>query len=257
MNPGVARRFGRSLAALRPLADGILSVIVASRCAACRGPLTTPAAGIVCVGCWEAILPIAPPFCAVCSDPLVSWRVPLERCSQCRLTRPHISAGSTVAMYEGPLRSILQAFKYEGRRSLAAPLSRLMRMRGTRVLAGADCVVPVPLHWRRHWRRGFNQALELTRELGLPVQCALRRHRSTRTQTDLPASARHRNVRGAFVATRRSRVSGLHVVLVDDVSTTGATLEACARVLIAAGAAEVRTLTAARVVTRSPAARQR
>jgi ComF family protein len=148
-------------------------------------------------------------------------------------------------------------FKYDGRRSLAAPLRRLMQERGAAVLAGADCVVPVPLHWRRRWRRGFNQALELSHGLGLPVLRALRRHENTRTQTDLPASARQRNVRDAFAFRRRVPIAGRRVVLVDDVSTTGATLEACARVLMAAGAAEVRTLTAARVVTRQPAARQR
>jgi ComF family protein len=130
-----------------------------------------------------------------------------------------------------------------------------MRERGAAVLAGADCVVPVPLHWQRRWRRGFNQALELSHDLGLPVRRALRRHRNTRTQTDLPADARHRNVRSAFVMRRAVPVEGLRVVLVDDVSTTGATLEACASALMAAGAAEVRTLTAARVVTRRPAAR--
>ena len=102
--------------------------------------------------------------------------------------------------YDGPLRSILQAFKYDRRRSLAAPLGRLMQLRGAAVLADADCVVPVPLHWRRRWRRGFNQALDLARQLGLPVRCALRRRRNTRTQTDLPADARLRNVRDAFVA---------------------------------------------------------
>jgi ComF family protein len=162
-----------------------------------------------------------------------------------------------VGTYDGPLRSILQAFKYDRRRSLAPPLGRLMQLRGAAVLADADCVVPVPLHWRRRWRRGFNQALDLARQLGVPVRCALRRRRHTRTQTDLPADARFRNVRDAFVLARRARISGLRVVLVDDVSTTGATLEACARVLVAAGAAEVRTLTAARVSTRPPAGRRR
>jgi len=162
-----------------------------------------------------------------------------------------------VGTYEGPLRSILQAFKYDRRRSLAAPLGRLMRLRGADVLVDADCVVPVPLHWRRRWRRGFNQSLDLARQLEIPVSCALVRHRHTRTQTDLPADARLRNVRNAFAIRRRAAVRGLRVVLVDDVSTTGATLEACALALIAAGAADVRTLTAARVPTRPPPAHRR
>ncbi len=257
MHIGGAHIARATRSALLPLADGILSIILAPLCAACRRPLLTPTLGVVCSDCWDAIRQVAPPFCAVCSDPLVSWRIASERCADCRLKRPHISAGRTVGTYDGPLRSILQAFKYDRRRSLAPPLGRLMQLRGAAVLADADCVVPVPLHWRRRWRRGFNQALDLARQLGVPVRCALRRRRHTRTQTDLPADARLRNVRDAFVLARRARISGLRVVLVDDVSTTGATLEACARVLVAAGAAEVRTLTAARVSTRPPAGRRR
>jgi ComF family protein len=173
------------------------------------------------------------------------------------MKRPHISAGRTIAVYDGPLRSILQAFKYDGCRSLGRPLSHLMRLHGADVLTGADCVVAVPLHWRRRWRRGFNQALALSSGLGLPVRDLLRRRQNTRTQTDLPAAARLRNVRDAFVLKRGANATGLRIVLIDDVSTTGATLEACARVLTAAGAADVRSLTAARVVTRPLPGRRR
>jgi ComF family protein len=121
-------------------------------------------------------------------------------------------------------------------------------------LNDADCVVPVPLHWRReHWR-GFNQARELSRHLHLPVVDALVRTRSTRPQIELAAERRRANVAGAFrqrLGWRRHRTAPAKtVVLVDDVSTTGATLEACARVLKAAGASEVYALTAARVVSR-------
>ena len=247
----------RALTRLCPFADGVLAVVLAPSCVACGRPLSSPTLGIVCSACWQAVRPIPPPFCPVCGDPVGSWRAAPDRCPECRLRRPHIASGRTVGPYDGPLRSILHAFKYERRRSLAVPLRRLMRERGAAVLTGADCVVPVPLHWRRRWRRGFNQALELSRDLGLPVLRALRRHRNTRTQTDLPADARHRNVRNAFLMRRAVPVEGLRVVLVDDVSTTGATLEACAGALMAAGAAEVRTLTAARVVTRRPSARPR
>jgi ComF family protein len=155
-----------------------------------------------------------------------------------------------VGDYDGTLRAILQAFKYQGRRSLAVPIAALMRARGGDVLEGAACVVPVPLHSSRRRHRGFNQALDLARRLGLPVVHALRRVRATPTQTSLPAAQRHRNVRDAFALARDgTRVDGTIVVLVDDVSTTGATLDACARVLKDAGAREVRALTAARVVT--------
>jgi ComF family protein len=124
-----------------------------------------------------------------------------------------------------------------------------MQLRGADVLQGASCVIPVALHPSRRRQRGFNQALDLARLLQRPVVPAVRRIRATATQTDLPAAQRHRNVRDAFAVTRAAAsLVGAVVVLVDDVSTTGATLEACARVLKEAGVKEVRALTAARVV---------
>lgn len=119
------------------------------------------------------------------------------------------------------------------------------------ILAGAACSVPVPLHLSRHYMRGFNQAAELARHVGLPVIHALRRTRATTTQTDLPEWRRHENVKGAF-ALRKRIPAGALVIVVDDVSTTGATVDACARVLLDAGAGEVRALTAARAAARLP-----
>jgi len=128
-----------------------------------------------------------------------------------------------------------------------------MRDHGAEVLAGASIVVPVPLHRSRQRARGFNQAAALARHLGVPVVPALRRLRATPSQTDLPAARRHANVRDAFGLRRGVDIDGLCVVLVDDVSTTGATLDACARVLVRAGAEDVRAITAARVVSRPTA----
>jgi ComF family protein len=149
---------------------------------------------------------------------------------------------------------MLHALKYDGRRSIARPLGRLMRQAGDTILEDADFVVPVPLHAFRLYRRGFNQAAELAAYVEIPHLAALRRRRATATQTDLPEAERHRNVRDAFAVRRsaRSAVSGSVVVLIDDVSTTGATLDACAAALLAAGAKEVRALTAARAVSRLP-----
>ena len=209
--------------------DGILSVVLAPACASCGEVLERPTAGPVCSGCWRSIHSTPPP--------LVS-----------RLGG-HVDLAGAIGDHDGALRAIIHALKYEGRRSLARPLADLMRERGTAVLAGADGVVPVPLHASRRRARGFNQALDLARYLGPPVRNMLRRARATSTQTDLPAADRHRNVRDAF-ALKRTRVDGAPgiVVLVDDVCTTGATLDACAVVLKDAGVREVRALTAARVV---------
>jgi len=234
--------------------DSLIAVVLAPSCAACELPLERPTAGPVCDGCWRAILPLTPPLCDRCGDPLPTWRtisVPLASCPRCRRSSRSIDRARAIGAYDGTLRAVIHALKYDSRRSLAARLGALMRQRGADILIGADCVVPVPLHPSRKRHRGFNQANDLARHLGLPVIAALRRVRATPTQTGLPASQRHRNMRDAFATTRTGgALTGAVAVLVDDVSTTGATLEACARTLKEAGVREVRALTAARVVGR-------
>jgi ComF family protein len=156
-----------------------------------------------------------------------------------------------VDRYEGRMKEIIHALKYERRRSIAPPLGELMRMTGARILKDADLVVPVPLHPRREYQRGFNQADDLARHLGVPVVPLLKRVVFTRSQIELPADQRHANVKNAFGLTvpgSRLPAPGV-VVLVDDVATTGATLEACATVLKRGGVKEVRAITAARVVS--------
>lgn len=249
-------RFPYSLATWdwRLAADAVLSVLFAPACAACDAPLDHPTLGPVCPTCWRSILPLTPPLCDGCGDPLPTWRTistPLARCARCRRARRAVDRSRAVGAYEGALRSVVHALKYEGRRSLAGPLAALMRDRGRDLLEGVDAAVAVPLHPSRRRERGFNQARDLARWLGVPVCPALRRIRATSAQSGLPAGRRHANVRGAFRLTRAARpLAGKIVVLVDDVSTTGATLESCARVLKEGGVAEVRALTAARVVTR-------
>jgi ComF family protein len=162
-----------------------------------------------------------------------------------------VSKTRALGTYDGSLRAIVHALKYEARRSLGRELSARMYQECGDVLAGADVVVPVPLHPIRRLTRGFNQAHDLCAALRVPVAHALVRTRNTSTQADLPASARQANVHRAFRVARRAQVDGACVVLVDDVSTTGATLESCARVLLAGGAREVRALIAARAVSQS------
>jgi len=243
--------------------DAVLSVVFAPVCAACDRPLECPTRGPVCEPCWHSILPLTPPLCDACGDPLATWRTAdtphhpggpqgphYTRCTRCRRQKRQIVITRAIGSYEGALRAIVHAFKYDGRRSLAPRLGELMKVRGAVVLAGAEIVVPVPLHPSRRRERGFDQAADLARHVGLPVVRALGRIRPTAVQASLPAGRRHANVRDAFaLAPAATRLRGRVVVLVDDVSTTGATLEACARALSAAGPREIRALTAARVVS--------
>jgi ComF family protein len=153
--------------------------------------------------------------------------------------------GISAGRYEGALREIIHAFKYEGRRSLANPLGAMVRDAGSAILEDSDCIVPVPLHPWRRMRRGFNQARDLARRLDRPVVDGLWRIRSTASQMALPADARRMNIRGAFICSPFARIDDRAIILVDDVRTTGATLDECAKVLLVAGAREVKALTVA------------
>ena len=236
------------------MGNALIAALLAPCCACCRNPLEEPIRGAVCPECWASIPLPFDPLCETCGDTLSSWRPGAEgerSCSRCRRTGRIIACGRSIGPYEAALRDIVHALKYEGRRSVAKPLGALMIRAGAQVLDGADIVVPVPLHLYRRYTRGFNQAAELAAHVGLPVVHALRRRRATTTQTDLPEGQRHANVKDAF-RLRRRIPAGSVVVVVDDVSTTGATVDACARVLLEGGAREVRALTAARAAARLP-----
>jgi ComF family protein len=235
------------VSSLHGWSNAALSVLIAPRCLTCGSSLDTPIEGPVCGSCWQAVVPITPPFCRTCGDPLPAGRgrdLSSGLCVRCRRQPALLSCARAAGPYDGVLRQLLHALKYEGRRTLAIRLSALMRERGRDVLEGADVVVPVPLHWRRRYARGFNQAEDLARGLGPPIVHALRRVRA--------------NVQDAFAPPRRGllrrrrldpSLRGACVVLVDDVCTTGATLEACAAVLRAGGVRDVRALTAARAAS--------
>lgn len=218
----------------RAAANFLLSSLFEPPCAACARILVHPLSGAVCDDCWAAL----------------RGRPPIHERHD---GRHAVDWSCAVDHYEGRLRDIIHALKYERRRSIAKPLGGLMRECGAELLRDVDAVVPVPLHPRRQRDRGFNQADDLARQIGLPVAPLLRRVKFTTSQIELPAEARHQNVRDAFSLEGRPAKAGHYipsvVVLVDDVSTTGATLEACARALKKAGVKEVRALTAARVVT--------
>lgn len=246
-------------------------MLLAPECALCHRPLDTVTDGPVCGACWNRVSFITPPVCDACGDPLPSAQALVgnrPRCPRCASGSPYVDRARALGAYDGTLRDLIHTMKYDGRLSLACRLGELLARRGFDLIDGADGCVPVPLHWTRRWSRGFNQAAELARRLPLPLVPALVRTRRTGAQAALHADARAANVAGAFAlawrlsgrwpsglrmrASSARDVRGSTLVLVDDVSTTGATLEACAKVLKEAGVREVRALTVARTLRARP-----
>lgn len=191
-------------------------------------------------------------FCVSCRTPFQN-AFPLGadgRCGLCRLGLRGFDAAYCFGAYEGALRELIHLFKYGKVQTLAGPLSDLLADAMPRDQR-FDCIAPTPLHWRRRWHRGFNQAEALARRLskrtGIPMLRALRRAQATETQAGLSNSRRRRNVQKAFRVRRGATLEGKRILLVDDVMTTGSTGAACAAALKRAGAAKVALLTVARV----------
>lgn len=193
------------------------------------------------------------PQCTICSEPFDGEIGTAFDCPNCRDRRFRFVCAVSVVRARDVVREMLHHFKYEGRFHLRHPLAAWLaeafddpRLRQDPV----DALVPVPLHPRRKRERGFNQAAELARlaaaRRGLVVEELLRRTRYTSTQTRHDRRDRIENLRGAFAVARGARVTGRHLVLIDDVFTTGATVDECALVLRRAGAASVRVATVAR-----------
>lgn len=190
-------------------------------------------------------------YCGLCRTPFLNAS-PLNSSGVCRLCEAGVTRfdGSyAFGQYDGVLRELIQLYKYQRMRPLAPPLGRLMARALPRELV-LDAVVPVPLHWRKLLRRGFNQsrllAEELSRRTGLDVAACLKRRRHTNAQAGLTAKERRANVAGAFFVPRGADVAGRRLLLVDDVMTTGATVNAAARALKEAGARRVSVLVLAR-----------
>lgn len=231
----------------------LLDLALPPQCLACSAPVAEP--GRLCAACLAEVDLIGEPFCACCGLPFDFETGAGQLCAACMATPPAFTRARSAARYGERIREALLGFKHGDRTDRAEGLARLMLRLGRPWLAEADLIAPVPLHPRRLLARRYNQAAllahALAREVGRPAAPDLLvRQRRTRSQGGLSATARRRNMQGAFRlgAAHTDAVRGARVVIVDDVLTTGATVEACARTLRRAGASEVTVLTVTRVV---------
>lgn len=243
---------------MRAWAVAALDLLYPALCPVCALRLGTGRRDPLCGACWAGIERIGPPGCGTCGVPFALFEgavalppgVAVE-CGACIADPPAYDYARAAAHYRGPLREALHALKFRGRRALGQPLGDLLVECCALPRPGLDAIVPVPLAATRERERGFNQAgllaQRLAPALGAPIRARwLVRVRSTPPQSDLGAEERKANVRGAFAAA--PDVAGHHVLIVDDVLTTGATVAECARALRAAGARTIGVVTVARVV---------
>ncbi len=246
-------QFGR--AAVRIVLDTALPPL----CASCRTPLGDGAG--LCPACWSRVSFIAPPYCERLGIPFVFDPGPGILSMAAIADPPAYGRARAAVRYDDVARDLVHALKYGDRLDLAATMGQWMARSGRELTQDADALLPVPLHWRRLWGRRFNQAAVLAKAIGrtsgLPVlHGALTRSRATSQQVGLSRTERAGNVQGAFrvPADGKALVYGKRLVLVDDVLTSGATVDSCARALLRAGACSVDVLVFARVVAagRSP-----
>ncbi len=230
----------------------LLDLVFPRTCVAC-GAEAAEGFRALCWDCMAQESYITDPYCARCGDPVDGEVQHAYTCSWCRKSVPAFRCARSAVHFRGPVRAALHVLKYERGVETAPDLAILLEgcVRTHFARVRFDAIVPIPLYAARRRSRTFNQSALLGSSLGakLGVTCdtqLLRRVRWTGTQTELKVDARKRNVAGAFAAPRPEWVAGRTLLLVDDVMTTGATVNECAKVLTAAGAAAVDVVTVAR-----------
>jgi len=235
-----------------PWRSGFISLFFPEKCPCCRTLYHSQGGEIpgLCPDCVQDIQWVGPPFCPRCNRPF-NPGTDSHLCSDCLRDKPFFDQARAVVLYQGNMAKAIQRFKYHGDITLATPLGWFWNIAD---LAGLpfETIIPVPLHYKRLRERGFNQALVLGKVLGKKIRKrisvrALRRIRYTLPQVQLDHSERERNVRGAFEVQNRREVKDKALLLIDDVFTTGATVNECAKVLKKSGAKAVFVLTLARV----------
>jgi ComF family protein len=233
-----------------------LDIALPTLCVSCREPVDGEG---VCASCWARLSFIERPYCPRLGIPFVYDPGPDMLSMEAIASPPAYRRARAAVRYDDVARSLVHALKYQDRTDLAPAMGRWMARAGGELLTGADMLVPVPLHWRRAWRRRYNQsgalARVIERQSGVRVRGdVLRRVRATEQQIGLSRAQRATNVQGAFQVSpdRQAEVQGRRVILIDDVLTSGATLDACARALLRAKATQVDVLVFARVVESGP-----
>jgi len=254
-----ASRFARIGASLRATLRMAFDVALPPLCPACRAPLGEGAG--LCADCWSRLSLIEPPYCARLGIPFTYDPGPGLLSMEAIADPPAYDRARAAVRYDEVARALVVSFKYGDRLDLAPMMGQWMARAGRELLKEADALLPVPLHWRRLWARRFNQSATLAGAVsqlcGVPVlHDALARVRATPQQVGLSKTQRADNVQGAFRVPPRAKaeIAGRRLVLIDDVLTSGATADTCARALLRAGAAHVDVLVFARVVAamRSP-----
>lgn len=247
-----ASRFSRLAAPLRGAFGAALNVALPPLCPACRELVNGSG---LCASCWSKLSLIAPPYCERLGIPFAYDPGPGVLSMLAIADPPAYYRARAAVRYDEIARTLVHSLKYGDRLDLAPTAGRWMARAGLELLNDADALVPVPLHWRRLWARRFNQSALLAKAIaaiaGVPVAAnALRRVKATAQQVGLSQAERAGNVQGAFrvPAEGRAEVRGRRLVLIDDVLTSGATADSCARTLLRAGASNVDVLVFARVV---------
>jgi ComF family protein len=244
-------RLKRAGAAARTLWRAALDLALPRLCAVCREPVEGEG---LCPACWSKLSFITRPYCERLGIPFVYDPGPGILSMEAIADPPAYQRARAAVRFDDVSRALVHALKYGDRLDLAPMMGRWLHQAGRELLAEADGLVPVPLHWRRHWARRFNQsamlAAAVAKASGMPIAArALKRVKSTAQQVGLSRTQRAANIQGAFrvPADGRAEVVGRRLILVDDVLTSGATVEGCAKALLRAGAANVDVLVFARV----------